>query len=88
MCVAFPELTRQHTLASQAAQRPKTQPTPQEHNTEVRRLEQEQYTTGKQLNEEEKNLTKKESELIKWKSDKEEVAQREVGQDDWANGGM
>jgi kinetochore protein Spc24 len=50
-------------------------------------LEQEHYSTGKQLNEEQSAVAKKEVDLGRWKADREEVGKVVVGNDDWADGG-
>ena len=82
------ELTRQHHSAAVAAQRPFSHPTPSEHDSQVRLLEQQQYAVGKQLNEEQAAVAKKEVELGKWKGEKEEVGRTEVGEDGWVDGKM
>jgi len=51
-------------------------------------LEQEQYATGKKLNEEQVGMSKKEVELGKWKGEKEQVGKWQVGEDDSYDGGM
>lgn len=43
---------------------------------------------GKQLNEEQAAVAKKEVELGKWKNEKEEVGKMEVGESGWADGKM
>lgn len=81
-------LTRQHNLAANAAQRPTSHPTPEEHDSQVRTLEQQQYSVGKQLNEEQAGVAKREVELGRWKAEKEEVGKKEIGEDGWADGKM
>ena len=82
------ELTRQHHSAAVAAQRPFSHPTPTEHDSQVRSLEQQQYAVGKQLNEEQATVAKKEVELGRWKGEREEVRRKEVGEDGWVDGKM
>lgn len=74
--------------AREAAQRPANQPTSEEHRVEVDRLEQAYAQTGKQLKEEQAAVAKKEAELSRWKSEKEEVGKIEVGDEgeNWADG--
>jgi len=81
-------LTREYNQASAKAQRPANHPSSSEHDTQVRQLEQQQYSVGKQLNEEQAGVAKKEVELGKWKSEKEEIGKVEVGEDGWADGKM
>jgi kinetochore protein Spc24 len=81
-------LSRQHSLAASAAQRPAGLPSAAEHDSQVGELEQTQYSVGKQLNEEQANMGKKEVELGRWKSEKEEVGKWEVGDGDWRDGKM
>ncbi|WVQ82578.1 hypothetical protein IAT38_004708 [Cryptococcus sp. DSM 104549] len=80
------QLSRQLTAAASAAQRPPSHPTVAEHDAQVHALEQQQYATGKQLNEEQANVAKKEVELGKWRAEKEEVGKMEVGEGGWADG--
>nr|ODN87038.1 hypothetical protein L203_03812 [Cryptococcus depauperatus CBS 7841] len=79
------QLTKQYGQAASAAQRPPSHPSPAEHDAQVHLLEQQQYSAGKQLNEEQTVLSKKEVELGGWKAAKEEVAKVEVGEDNWEN---
>ena len=81
-------LTRQHNSAANAAQRPNSHPTPSEHDAQVRSLEQRQYAVGKQLNEEQAVVSKKEIEVGKWKGEKEDVGRPEIGDDGWVDGKM
>jgi len=81
-------LTRQHHSAATAAQRPPSHPSPSEHDAQVRSLEQQQYAVGKQLNEEQAAVAKKEVEVGRWKGEKEEVGRKEVGEDGWVDGKM
>ncbi|WRT63336.1 uncharacterized protein IL334_000241 [Kwoniella shivajii] len=83
---ALRSLSRQHAQASTAAQRPPSHPSATEHDAQVRTLEQQQYATGKQLNEEQAAVAKKEVELGRWKNEKEEVDKLQIGEEDWANG--
>ncbi|KAK8844688.1 hypothetical protein IAR55_006537 [Kwoniella newhampshirensis] len=80
------QLSRQHAQATVASQRPSSHPTAAEHDAQVRSLEQQQYATGKQLNEEQAAVAKKEVELGKWRNEKEEVGKIEVGEGGWADG--
>ncbi|KAK1921330.1 hypothetical protein DB88DRAFT_98009 [Papiliotrema laurentii] len=80
------QLTRQHAQAVQAAQRPPTHPSLQEHDAQVRTLESKQHHLGKALNEEQVGMTKREGELQRAKGEKEEVEAEEVGDDDWVDG--
>ncbi|WWC85451.1 uncharacterized protein L201_000314 [Kwoniella dendrophila CBS 6074] len=86
------QLSRQLTQATTAAQRPPSHPSALEHESQVRSLEQQQYTIGKQLNEEQSSISKKEIELSKLKLEKEEIDKYQVDQDgnsnddDWING--
>ncbi|WWD22760.1 hypothetical protein CI109_107253 [Kwoniella shandongensis] len=80
------QLSRQHAQATAAAQRPSSHPSAAEHDAQVRSLEQQQYATGKQLNEEQAAVAKKEVELGRWKSEKDEVGKIEVGEGGWADG--
>ncbi|WVQ72350.1 hypothetical protein IAR50_001901 [Cryptococcus sp. DSM 104548] len=82
------QLSRQLNQAASAAQRPPSHPSPAEHDAQVRSLEQQQYSTGKQLNDEQAAVAKKEVELGKWKLAKEEIGKVEVGEDaeSWADG--
>ncbi|WVO16048.1 hypothetical protein L204_103713 [Cryptococcus depauperatus] len=72
------QLTKQYGQAASAAQRPPSHPSPAEHDAQVHLLEQQQYSAGKQLNEEQTVLSKKEVELGGWKAAKEEVAKVEA----------
>ena len=45
-------------------------------------LEQQQYTAGKSLNEEQANVAKKEAELIRVRNEREEVINTSVGDDE------
>ncbi|WVQ94270.1 hypothetical protein IAU59_001349 [Kwoniella sp. CBS 9459] len=82
------QLSRQLQQASTAAQRPASHPSSADHEAQVRSLEQQQYSTVKQLNEEQGLVGKKEVELGKWRAMKDDVDKIRVGdQDDgWANG--
>ncbi|ODO00253.1 hypothetical protein I350_06882 [Cryptococcus amylolentus CBS 6273] len=82
------QLSRQLNQAASAAQRPPSHPSPEEHDAHVRSLEQQQYSTGKQLNDEQAAVAKKEVELGKWKASKEEIGKVEIGEDaeSWADG--
>ncbi|WVR03202.1 hypothetical protein IAU60_000193 [Kwoniella sp. DSM 27419] len=80
------QLSRQLMQAQAAAQRPASHPTSAEHDAQVRQLEQQQYATGKQLNEEQALVAKKEAELLKWKAAKEEVEGVTVGEEGWTDG--
>ncbi|AFR92556.1 kinetochore protein Spc24 [Cryptococcus neoformans] len=80
------QLSRQHSQAATAAQRPTSHPSPAEHEANVRSLEQQQFSIAKQLNEEQAAVAKKEVELGKWKSAKEEIEKIEIGEGDWADG--
>ncbi|EIW73247.1 hypothetical protein TREMEDRAFT_25795 [Tremella mesenterica DSM 1558] len=79
-------LSRQYNAAQQAAQRPSSAPSAAEHDAQVRTLEQQQYATVKQLNEEQASVAKKETELSKWKAEKETVGNIKIGEDDWVDG--
>ena len=80
-------MTTELEKARRAAQRPSNQPTSYEHKAELDALENQRTQVGKQLKQEEANVTKKEAELTKWKSEKEEVEKLQVGDEgDWANG--
>ncbi|ORY22134.1 hypothetical protein BCR39DRAFT_552234 [Naematelia encephala] len=79
-------LTKQYNLASHAAQRPASHPTTAEHDAQVRSLEGEQYALGKQLNEEQAGVSKKEVELGRVKGEKEEVGRIQVGEEGYLNG--
>ena len=69
------------------ALRPQNQPTPEGHLAEVDRLEREYAQSGKQLSEAEAGVSKKQSELGRWKVEKEEVGRMEVGDERaWADG--
>jgi hypothetical protein len=69
------------------ALRPQNQPTPEGHLAEVDRLEKEYAQSGKQLAEAEGSVSKKQSELSRWKVEKEEVGKLEVGDEGaWADG--
>lgn len=81
-----PELSRQHSQAAAAAQRPPSHPSPAEHEANVRSLEQQQFSIAKQLNEEQAAVAKKEVELGKWKTAKEDIEKVEIGGGDWADG--
>ena len=81
-----PELSRQHSQAAAAAQRPPSHPSPAEHEANVRSLEQQQFSIAKQLNEEQAAVAKKEVELGKWKTAKEDIEKVEIGEGDWADG--
>ncbi|WVQ64425.1 uncharacterized protein L199_002591 [Kwoniella botswanensis] len=74
--------SRQLAQASAAAQRPSSHPTAMEHEEQVRQLEQKQYSVGKQLNEEQSVVSKKEAELGKLKLEKQEVEKINIGEDD------
>ncbi|OXB39790.1 hypothetical protein LQV05_000401 [Cryptococcus neoformans] len=80
------QLSRQHSQAAAAAQRPTSHPSPAEHEANVRSLEQQQFSIAKQLNEEQAAVAKKDVELGKWKSAKEEIKKIEIGEGDWADG--
>ncbi|WWD06218.1 hypothetical protein V865_004304 [Kwoniella europaea PYCC6329] len=80
------QLTRQLAQASAAAQRPSSHPTAMEHEEQVRQLEQKQYSVGKQLNEEQSAVSKKEVELGKLKLEKQEVEKINIGEDDDEDG--
>ncbi|WVF66651.1 hypothetical protein IAT40_001392 [Kwoniella sp. CBS 6097] len=83
------QLSRQLQQASTEAQRPASHPSSAEHEAQVRSLEQEQYTTMKQLNEEQGLAAKKEVELSKWRAMRDDVDKIQVGEkldDGWANG--
>ncbi|OCF34766.1 kinetochore protein Spc24 [Kwoniella heveanensis BCC8398] len=85
------QLSRQLQQASTAAQRPASHPSSTEHEAQVRSLEQQQYSTVKQLNEEQGAVAKKEVELSKWRSMKDDVDKIQVEDrkdDGWANGKM
>lgn len=79
-------LTKQFNAAQQAAQRPPSAPSASEHDAQVRSLEQQQYSIGKQLNEEQAAVGKKEAELGRWRAEKEAVSSVRVGEDDWVDG--
>jgi hypothetical protein len=69
------------------ALRPQNQPTQEAHLAEVERLEREHSQSGKQLVEAEGSVTKKQSELSRWRVEKEEVGKLEVGDEGaWADG--
>jgi kinetochore protein Spc24 len=69
------------------ALRPANQPTEMAHNAEVDRLERDYTQCGKQLKEEEAGVSRKQSELSRWKVDKEEVGKIQVGDEGaWADG--
>ncbi|WVW81398.1 hypothetical protein I302_103390 [Kwoniella bestiolae CBS 10118] len=80
------QLSRQLAQASSAAQRPSSHPTAVEHEEQVRQLEQKQYTVGKQLNEEQSLVSKKEVELGKLKLEKQEVEKINIGEEDEDDG--
>nr|KIR48554.1 kinetochore protein Spc24, fungi type [Cryptococcus bacillisporus CA1280] len=80
------QLSRQHSQAAAAAQRPASHPSPAEHEANVRSLEQQQFSIAKQLNEEQAAVAKKEVELGKWKTAKEDIEKVEVGEGVWADG--
>ncbi|KAK4686487.1 hypothetical protein P7C73_g3639, partial [Tremellales sp. Uapishka_1] len=75
-------LSRQLKMASLAAQRPVSHPTPAEHDAHVRALEAQHYGIGKQLNETQTALAKKEVELNEWRLQKEEVGRWQVGDEE------
>lgn len=81
-------LTRQHSQAAAAAQRPAGIPSAAEHDAQVRQLEQTQYSVSKQLNEEQSAMGKKEVELGRWKGEKDEVGKWQVGDEEWSDGKM
>jgi hypothetical protein len=69
------------------ALRPQNQPTQEAHLAEVERLEREHSQSGRQLVEAEGSVTKKQSELSRWRVEKEEVGKLEVGDEGaWADG--
>jgi hypothetical protein len=69
------------------ALRPQNQPTQEAQLAEVERLEREHSQSGKQLVEAEGSVTKKQSELSRWRVEKEEVGKLEVGDEGaWADG--
>ncbi|WWC67190.1 uncharacterized protein I206_101097 [Kwoniella pini CBS 10737] len=85
------QLSRQLTQASAAAQRPSSHPSAAEHDAQVRSFEQQQYSTGKQLNEEQTLVSKREIELGRLKVEREELDNLRIGEnkendDDWTNG--
>lgn len=80
-------LERDLKEAQQAAERPANQPTTLQHRTEVEHIEQVYTQTAKLLKEEEAAVARKELELSRWKTDREEVAKMTVGDEDgWADG--
>lgn len=69
------------------ALRPQNQPTQEAHLAEVERIEREHSQSGKQLVEAEGSVSKKQSELSRWRVEKEEVGKLEVGDEGaWADG--
>jgi len=69
------------------ALRPQNQPTQEAHLAEVERLEREHSQSGRQLVEAEGSVSKKQSELSRWRVEKEEVGKLEVGDEGaWADG--
>lgn len=67
--------------------RPQNQPTEEAHLAEVERLEREYAQSGKQLQEAQGSVSKKQSELSRWRVEKEEVGRLEVGDEGaWADG--
>ncbi|KAL7420243.1 hypothetical protein Q5752_005212 [Cryptotrichosporon argae] len=80
-------LTKQRDAAAAAATRPANQPSELEHEAQVRRLEAEQYAAGKSLNEEQVAIGKKESELGRWRAERDEVSVMQV-EGDWADAGI
>ena len=69
------------------ALRPQNQPTQEAHFAEVERLEREHSQSGRQLVEAEGSVSKKQSELSRWRVEKEEVGKLEVGDEGaWADG--
>jgi kinetochore protein Spc24 len=79
-------LTRQLNEAAKAAQRPATHPTPGQHDEQVRSLESKQVSLGKSLNEEQSTMTKREAEMIRARSEQDEIAAVDVGEDDALDG--
>lgn len=75
-------MKKQLAAAHASAQRPPTVPSPSEHNNLMRQLEEQQYATGKALNEEQAGLAKKEIELGRCKGEKEEVGGWTVGEEE------
>ncbi len=59
-----------------------------EHDKQVRQLEQQQYSIGKQLNEEQAIIAKREAELSKLRAQKEELSKIEIGGGEWVDGKM
>lgn len=74
----IPVLAAQHHAAADAAQRPKGTPSAAEHEAAVRSLEHQQYSAGKQLNEEQGNVAKREVELGRVKAERDEVRRWDV----------
>jgi hypothetical protein len=74
------ELLAVHKQAEASARRPPTVPTLQEHEAAVHALEQQRMSTGKQVNEEQTRVAKKEVDLGQWRGKREEVAGVTVGE--------
>ena len=80
-----PDLTKEYHSAESAAQRPSSHLSASEHDATMRQLEHQQYSLGKQLNEEQNVVAKKEIELGKLKSEREDLGRVEVGEDAYIN---
>ncbi|KAI9634310.1 uncharacterized protein MKK02DRAFT_38986 [Dioszegia hungarica] len=78
----YRQLQKQHSAAASSALRPSTVPSPSEHNDQMRHLEGQHYSTVKALTEEQATLGKKEVELGRCKSEREEVGGWKVGEEE------
>jgi kinetochore protein Spc24 len=79
-------LERDIVQAKSKAQRPSTVPSQAEHDAHVQRLADQQVAVGKQLNEEQTLLGKKEIELGEWKAERENIEKVDVGASEWVDG--
>lgn len=86
LTIPCPELNKQAHAAARAAERPATHPTPAEHAEQVRLLEQQHQDVGRALSEMQSTVARKEAELARLRTEKEDIEKREVGADDWNNG--
>ena len=75
------ELTMAHHQAKEAAKRPSTHPSVEDHDSQVRSLQSKQNSLGKALNEEQVGMTKKEGELQRARVEREEVENEDVDED-------
>jgi hypothetical protein len=74
------ELIALQSQAAASARRPPSVPTLEEHEAAVHSLEQQQVSAGKQVNEEQVRVAKKEVDLGQWRAKKEEVGGLTVGE--------